>query len=206
MNNPVIIGILSWLLPGVGHLIQGRYKRGLIIGIDDDGICGLAGLLDPVDHHTFVIGLKKLQLGAQDPGKQHGKDGVAVQRLAQEQARRNGGDEGRGAEGYDNARNLWLGCALHGLLNAVGRAVDTLPAAGLVVARIINAAFAPQEGANFVNLCTFSPQFSKREELENVFSKSVHITGASWCAYFPLFLCLHWHFVQLCLQQRRNGL
>jgi hypothetical protein len=32
MNNPVIVGILSWLLPGVGHLIQGRYKRGLIIG------------------------------------------------------------------------------------------------------------------------------------------------------------------------------
>jgi len=32
MNNPVIIGVLSWLLPGVGHIIQGRYKRGLIIG------------------------------------------------------------------------------------------------------------------------------------------------------------------------------
>jgi hypothetical protein len=32
MNNPVIIGVLSWLLPGVGHLMQGRYKRGLIIG------------------------------------------------------------------------------------------------------------------------------------------------------------------------------
>ena len=88
-------------------------------------------------------------------------------------------DEGRGTQGYDNARNLRLGCALHGLLNAVGRAVDTLPAAGLVVARIINAAFAPQGGANFVDLCTFSPQFSKREELEALLSKSVHITGAS---------------------------
>jgi TM2 domain-containing membrane protein YozV len=32
MNNPVIVGVLSWLLPGVGHLMQGRYKRGLIIG------------------------------------------------------------------------------------------------------------------------------------------------------------------------------
>ena len=32
MNNPVIIGVLSWLLPGFGHLMQGRYKRGLIIG------------------------------------------------------------------------------------------------------------------------------------------------------------------------------
>jgi hypothetical protein len=33
MNNPVIVGILSWLLPGVGHLIQGRYKRGIIIAV-----------------------------------------------------------------------------------------------------------------------------------------------------------------------------
>ena len=32
MNNPLIVGVLSWLLPGVGHLMQGRYKRGLIIG------------------------------------------------------------------------------------------------------------------------------------------------------------------------------
>ena len=32
MNNPIVVGVLSWLLPGVGHLIQGRYKRGLIIG------------------------------------------------------------------------------------------------------------------------------------------------------------------------------
>ena len=33
MNNPFVIGIVSWLLPGVGHLVQGRIKRGLIIGI-----------------------------------------------------------------------------------------------------------------------------------------------------------------------------
>ena len=33
MNNPFVIGIVSWLLPGVGHLVQGRIKRGLIIGV-----------------------------------------------------------------------------------------------------------------------------------------------------------------------------
>ncbi len=33
MNNPLIIGILSWLLPGVGHIVLGRVKRGIIIGI-----------------------------------------------------------------------------------------------------------------------------------------------------------------------------
>lgn len=32
MHNPLIIGIISWFLPGAGHLIQGRLKRGLIIG------------------------------------------------------------------------------------------------------------------------------------------------------------------------------
>jgi TM2 domain-containing membrane protein YozV len=31
MNNPYIIVVLSWFLPGIGHLIQGRIKRGLII-------------------------------------------------------------------------------------------------------------------------------------------------------------------------------
>ena len=30
MNNPFIIGIISWFLPGVGHIIQGRWKRGVI--------------------------------------------------------------------------------------------------------------------------------------------------------------------------------
>ncbi len=33
MNNPYIIGAISWFLPGVGHLIQGRFKRGLVIGL-----------------------------------------------------------------------------------------------------------------------------------------------------------------------------
>jgi hypothetical protein len=32
MNNSWIIGIISWFLPGVGHLQQGRLRRGLIIG------------------------------------------------------------------------------------------------------------------------------------------------------------------------------
>jgi hypothetical protein len=32
MNNPVIIGIISWFFPGAGHIVQGRYARGLIIG------------------------------------------------------------------------------------------------------------------------------------------------------------------------------
>ncbi|MFM9904282.1 MAG: DUF6677 family protein [Pyrinomonadaceae bacterium] len=31
MDNPVIIGIISWLVPGAGHLIQGRLIRGAII-------------------------------------------------------------------------------------------------------------------------------------------------------------------------------
>lgn len=32
MNNPIIIGILSWFFPGAGHLAQGRISRGIIIG------------------------------------------------------------------------------------------------------------------------------------------------------------------------------
>ena len=32
MDNPIVIGILSWFFPGAGHLAQGRYKRGLLIG------------------------------------------------------------------------------------------------------------------------------------------------------------------------------
>jgi hypothetical protein len=31
MDNPYLIGIISWFVPGVGHLIQGRYIRGAII-------------------------------------------------------------------------------------------------------------------------------------------------------------------------------
>lgn len=32
MNNPVILAILSWLIPGAGHIAQGRIKRGALIG------------------------------------------------------------------------------------------------------------------------------------------------------------------------------
>ena len=31
MDNPILIGILSWWLPGAGHLLQRRIKRGVII-------------------------------------------------------------------------------------------------------------------------------------------------------------------------------
>ena len=31
MDNPLIIGILSWLCPGAGHLVQGKVTRGAII-------------------------------------------------------------------------------------------------------------------------------------------------------------------------------
>ena len=31
MDNPVVIAIVSWLIPGAGHIIQGRWKRGLVI-------------------------------------------------------------------------------------------------------------------------------------------------------------------------------
>jgi hypothetical protein len=31
MDNPVIIGLLSWFIPGLGHLAQKRFKRGIII-------------------------------------------------------------------------------------------------------------------------------------------------------------------------------
>lgn len=33
MSNSWIIGLISWLLPGTGHLRQGYWQRGLIIGL-----------------------------------------------------------------------------------------------------------------------------------------------------------------------------
>lgn len=33
MDNSFLIGILSWFLPGVGHLLQKRIWRGIILGI-----------------------------------------------------------------------------------------------------------------------------------------------------------------------------
>jgi hypothetical protein len=32
MDNTFVIAIISWFVPGAGHLMQKRYKRGLIIG------------------------------------------------------------------------------------------------------------------------------------------------------------------------------
>ena len=31
MDNPILVGLLSWFVPGAGHLIQKRIKRGLIL-------------------------------------------------------------------------------------------------------------------------------------------------------------------------------
>jgi hypothetical protein len=31
MDNPIIVGVIGWLFPGGGHLIQGRLKRGIIV-------------------------------------------------------------------------------------------------------------------------------------------------------------------------------
>src|SRR5688572_22437420 len=33
MNNSILIAILSWLFPGAGHLLQRRFKRGVIISV-----------------------------------------------------------------------------------------------------------------------------------------------------------------------------
>lgn len=33
MNNIFTIGFLSWLVPGAGHLIQKRWKRGILVGV-----------------------------------------------------------------------------------------------------------------------------------------------------------------------------
>jgi len=31
MNNPIIIGLLAWFVPGAGHFVQRRIERGIII-------------------------------------------------------------------------------------------------------------------------------------------------------------------------------
>lgn len=31
MDNPIVIGVISWFFPGAGHLVQKRWKRGIII-------------------------------------------------------------------------------------------------------------------------------------------------------------------------------
>lgn len=32
MNNPFLIALTAWFLPGVGHIAQGRVKRGIVVG------------------------------------------------------------------------------------------------------------------------------------------------------------------------------
>jgi hypothetical protein len=32
MDNPYFIGIISWLFPGAGYILQRRWKRGILIG------------------------------------------------------------------------------------------------------------------------------------------------------------------------------
>lgn len=32
MDNPYLIGIIAWLFPGGGYLVQKRWKRGIVIG------------------------------------------------------------------------------------------------------------------------------------------------------------------------------
>lgn len=31
MDNPILIGVISWFFPGAGHLVQKRWKRGIVI-------------------------------------------------------------------------------------------------------------------------------------------------------------------------------
>lgn len=31
MDNPIVVGIISWMIPGAGHLVQGRIVRGVIL-------------------------------------------------------------------------------------------------------------------------------------------------------------------------------
>jgi hypothetical protein len=31
MDNPIVIGIISWFVPGAGHFLQKKWKRGLAI-------------------------------------------------------------------------------------------------------------------------------------------------------------------------------
>ena len=33
MDNAFVIGLIAWILPGYGHIQQGRYRRGIIIGL-----------------------------------------------------------------------------------------------------------------------------------------------------------------------------
>jgi hypothetical protein len=32
MDNPYFVGIISWLFPGAGYILQRRWKRGILVG------------------------------------------------------------------------------------------------------------------------------------------------------------------------------
>ena len=31
MDNPIVVGVISWLVPGLGHILQGKVVRGAVI-------------------------------------------------------------------------------------------------------------------------------------------------------------------------------
>ena len=33
MDNPVVLGAISWFLPGVGHMLKGKVAQGIIIAV-----------------------------------------------------------------------------------------------------------------------------------------------------------------------------
>ena len=33
MNNAFLVGVAAWIFPGAGHLIQGRWKRGVLLSL-----------------------------------------------------------------------------------------------------------------------------------------------------------------------------
>ena len=66
MDNPIVVGIISWLLPGVGHMMQGRWIRGSIIA-------GVVWIM-------FIIAV--LSGGAHYPGFEY-KDGQLLYLLNQ---------------------------------------------------------------------------------------------------------------------------
>jgi hypothetical protein len=33
MENPFVVGLVSWFLPGVGHMMQGKWRRGIVFAI-----------------------------------------------------------------------------------------------------------------------------------------------------------------------------
>lgn len=61
MDNPILVGILGWVIPGAGHFVQGRYVRG--------------GLIAAVVWLMFAIAL--INGGAHYPGFEF-KDGALL--------------------------------------------------------------------------------------------------------------------------------